>query len=282
MKLRLFLPLIILTYLPLAVYGQNSNWYIDLGAGPAFSGDLAQEGFNFDPFCYPGYLCDSGSVTVENLQPGYRWFYEIPTDLGFAFQVGAGREHGSLRIDLNFRYSSRNLGQIFSQITLLDGSPVPEYDPNSGVISTVTATIGRLKITSVRINTFLDLFPSQGRTFRPYLGIGTGVSRATVTDLYFEERFSCEIPPCKGDISSYDSGQNEDLQDIVLLAGGHAGFEYVLTDKILIGIRFSYTLHQDLSSEGTYFEHKQQNLTNSNNFGNLNLITTMATVRYQL
>ncbi|MCY4158474.1 MAG: hypothetical protein OXF48_02550, partial [Bacteroidetes bacterium] len=219
---------------------------------------------------------------ITEPRSGYRWFYKIPTDPGLSFQVGAGKEHRSLRIDLNLRYSFRNLEQIFNRLTSLDDSPTPEYDPDSGVISTVTATIGRLQVASIRVNTFINLLPSQDRAFRPYLGIGTGVSRATVTDLYFEERFSCENLPCKGDVSSYDSLQDEDLADIVLLASGHAGVEYALTEKFLAGIRFSYALHQTLSSEGTYIEHKVEELTNSTNFSKLNLITTMATVRYRL
>jgi len=135
---------------------------------------------------------------------------------------------------------------MFNMLTLLDGSPAPELDPNSGAISTVTATIGNLQIASIRINTLVNLLPLQGRSFQPYLGLETGVSWATITNLYFEERFSCETTACIDDLSSFDSFHHEDLDDIVLLATGHGGFEYILTHKIVAGIRFSYTLHQDL------------------------------------
>lgn len=266
-------------------YGQVDGWYVELGAGPAFSGDLAQEGFNLDSFCYPGFICcpdlDGCNNNNPNQHSGYRWNYQIPTDPGFAFRAGAGREQGSLRIDLNIQYSARNLQQIFSRIAHLDESPAPQYDPNSGVQVTSIATIGRLRVASLRINTFLDLLP-RGRTFRPYLGMGTGVARAVVTDLYYEERYSCANQPCSGDLSSYDSLQDEDLADVVLLASGHAGFEYTLTEKILAGVRFSYTLLQDFNSQGGYVTHKVENLANTTTFSKLNLFAMMATVRYRL
>lgn len=266
-------------------YGQADGWYVELGSGPAFSGDLAQEGFNLDSFCYPGFICcpdlDGCNTNNPNQQSGYRWNYQIPTDPGFAFRAGAGREQGSLRIDLNIQYSARNLQQIFSRIAHLDESPAPQFDPNSGVQVTSVATIGRLRVASFRINTFLDLLP-RDRTFRPYLGMGTGVARAVVTDLYYEERYSCTNQPCSGDLSSYDSLQDEHLADVVLLASGHAGFEYILTENILAGVRFSYTLLQDFNSQGEYTTHRVENLTNTTTFSKLNLFAMMATVRYRL
>lgn len=255
-------------------HAQTDSWYIEIGAGPTFSGELAQAGFNFDTSCYPGRVgCEPGD--------GYRWYYQIPTDAGFALRVGAGREQGSLRIDANVSYSGQNLEQVFSRITFLDGSDYPAYDPSSGVQSTVTTTLGQLQVSSFRLNTFLSLLP-ETRMFRPYVGVGGGAARGVVTGLYFEERFSCSGPPCKGDLSSYDSLHDEDLSDIVLLAVGHAGFEYTLTSKILAGIRISYTLLQSITGEGSYTEHKIANLALRTTFSEVNLTTVMATLRYRL
>lgn len=269
-----------------AAHGQVESWYVEVSGGPSFSGDLAQEGFNLDPFCYPGHLCcvadqQGCSVTNPDRLPGYRWHYQIPTDPGFALRVGAGREQGRLRIDLNARYSTQNLEQVFSRITDLNGDPTPEFDPASGIIVNTAGAIGQLQVASLRINTFVDLLP-QGHIFRPYLGIGTGVARATVTDVYFEERYSCMDQPCSPDLETYDSLQDEDLRDIVLLAAGHVGFEYVLTDKVLAGVRLTYSLLQNFSSEGEYIEHKLDDLGSTTILSRLNLITTMATVRYRL
>ncbi len=253
---------------------QTDSWYVEIGAGPTFSSELSQAGFNFDTSCYPGRTeCQPGD--------GYRWYYRIPTDAGFAFRVGAGKEQGSLRIDANVKYSSQNLEQVFSGLTFLDGTDYPAYDPSSGVQSTVTTTIGRLQASSFRLNVFLSLLP-ETRMLRPYIGVGGGAARGVVTDLYFEERFSCTGPPCKGDVSSYDSLADEDLSDTILLGVGHAGFEYTLTTKILAGIRISYTLLQSISSEGRYAEHKIPDLASRTTFSEANLTTVMATVRYRL
>lgn len=255
-------------------HAQTSSWYVEIGAGPTFSNELSQAGFNFDTFCYPGWVgCEPGD--------GYRWYYQVPTDAGFAFRVGAGREQGSLRIDANIKYSSQNLEQVFTQITFLDGSVVPPSDPSSGVQSTAIITIGQLRVFSFRLNTFLSLLP-ETRMLRPYISVGGGAARGTITDVYYEDHYSCAGPPCKGDLSSYDSLQDEDLSDIVLLAVGHTGFEYALTNKILAGVRISYTLLQNITSEGVYIKHKIPNLTNSTTFSEANLTTVMATVRYRL
>lgn len=255
-------------------HAQTDSWYVEIGAGPTFSSELSQSGFNFDTSCYPGRTeCQPGN--------GYRWYYRLPTDAGFAFRVGAGKEQGSLRIDANVKYSSQNLEQVFSNLTFLDGSDYPAYDPSSGVQSMVTTTIGRLQVSSFRLNVFLSLLPEL-RMLRPYIGVGGGAARGVVTGLYFEERFSCTGPPCKGDISSYDSLHDEDLSDTILLGVGHAGFEYALANRILAGIRISYTLLQRISGEGTYTEHKIPNLANTTTFSEANLTTVMATVRYRL
>ncbi len=255
-------------------HAQTDSWYVEIGAGPTFSGELAQAGFNFDTSCYPGRVeCAPGD--------GYRWYYRIPTDAGFGFRIGAGREQGSLRIDANVKYSAQNLEQVFSRLTFLDGSDYPAYDPSSGVQSTVTTTLGQLQVSSFRLNTFLSFLP-ETHMFRPYIGVGGGAARGVVTGLYFEERFSCTGPPCEGDPSSYDSLHDEDLSDVILLAVGHAGFEYTLTSKILAGIRFSYTLLQSITGEGSYAEHKIPDLTNRTTFSDVNLTTIMATVRYRL
>ena len=277
MKLRIPLSLLICTILLSDASGQEGSWYIELGAGPALGhSTLSQEGFNFDTTCYPGFVCENISQ-----RRGYRWFYTIPTDPGFAFRVGIGREQGRLRIDLNAQYSSRNLEQNFDRVTLLDGSPAPEFQDISGYKITVNTGIGALQVFSFRINTFMDLLPKD-RTLHPYLGIGTGVSRATITDFYYEERYICEGICFLADPSSYDVLQDEELEDIILITEGHAGLEYALASKFLVGIRFSYALFQSFSSEAEYLEHRVENLTNTNTFSKLNLMTAMATVRYRL
>ena len=276
MTSRFLTSLLILTvFLPTA-HGQDGSWYVELGAGPTFSNNLIQEGFNHDTICHSGYICDHLSQ-----QRGYGQTYQIPVDPGVTFRIGAGREQGRLRVDLNAQYSSQNLGYIFDQISWLDGFPALSPDLDYVVQASVTASIGALRVASLRINTFLNLSP-QDRSFRPYLGIGTGVSRTTITGFYHEERFSCIDPPCDVELSRFDLLQDENLGDTILLTAGHVGLEYVFIDKILVGIRLSYTLFQNFNGEGSYIEHQLDDLTNTTTFSKLNLITTMATVRYRL
>ena len=221
--------------------GQTDFWYFELSTGATLSQELTQEGFNLDPFCYPGHICCPERLGCRNFsadqESGYRWTYRAPADAGGTVRIGVGRAQGRLRVDLSGQLSSQNLEPIFSRIATLDGSPTAAFDPTSGVLSEVNTSLGKLKISSLHASAFLNLFPAD-RTLHPYLGLGVGIARATVTDVFFEEYFSCVALPCKGDLSSYNSYQDTDLLDLVLLASAHAGFEYSLTHKILVGARF--------------------------------------------
>ena len=94
-------------------HAQTDSWYFEFGAGPTFSSELSQSGFNFDTSCYPGRTeCQPGN--------GYRWFYQIPTDPGFAFRVGAGKEQGTL------------VGQNVNPVTDIAGST--KYQRTRGLL----------------------------------------------------------------------------------------------------------------------------------------------------
>ncbi len=285
MKFRALVSVLSLAALLPSAFGQVNSWYLELSAGPSFSGDLTQVGFNFDSYCYPGYLCCVDGVDCPtgfpNQHSGYEWTYQIPTDPGIALQFGVGREQGRLRIDVNGQFSSRNLESIFDQITRLDGSPTPVLDPASGVDIRGGFSIGKLQVASLRINTFIDLL-SPDQRIQPYFGLGTGVARSRVHDIYFEARYSCVTLPCTEDVSTFDTLFDADLEDLVLLTTAHVGFEYSLTGKLLTGIRFSYTLLQDITGEATYLEHKIEDLNSITTFSGVNLMSSVITVRYRL
>ncbi len=285
MKLHVLLSVLSLSILQATAFGQVNTWYLELSGGPALSGDLTQVGFNFDSYCYPGYVCCTDGIGCSNGTPnqqtGYEWTYQIPTDPGISVQIGVGREQGRLRIDLSGQFSSRNLEAVFDQIIRLDGSPTPGLDPASGVDVRGGFSIGNLRVASLRINTFLNLLSSDQR-IRPYLGLGTGAARSRVRDIYFEERYSCVALPCTEDVSSFDTLFDTDLEDLVLLTTAHVGFEYSLTGKLLAGLRLSYTLLQDISGEATYLEHKIEDLGSITTFSKVNLMASVMTIRYRL
>lgn len=61
---------LLITTCSVHVLAQNSEWYVELGAGPAFSNPLKHAGFNGDNICYPTNSC-------ANEPSGYRWWYDL-------------------------------------------------------------------------------------------------------------------------------------------------------------------------------------------------------------
>ena len=264
---------------------QERPWYVELGGGAGLVATIQQVGFNYDDLCYP--------TSVECLpHEGYRWYYELPSDAGIAVHGALGRHLGQLRVEASGAYSSRNLGQTFTAITYLDGTVQPSALVGTGVVETVYTGVGSLNALGVRLNVLYA--PLRGeRTMRPFVGVGAGLSRMTVTGVYFESRFSCESKPCAPGFELYDGLQDEDMSGTNLGLYGYAGFDYLLSDAILAGLRFTAGRSQPFSATGTYIEHPMDRpdvqsrpihgaFTNETEFSDLFLMSVVATVRYNL
>ena len=55
---------------------------------------MKQAGHNRDNICYPNFRC-------SGMPEGYRWFYNLPPDLGTAFEVAVGRDFGDVRVEVS-------------------------------------------------------------------------------------------------------------------------------------------------------------------------------------
>ena len=100
------------------------GWYVSASGGTNWNPVMKQAGHNRDNICYPNFRC---SGTPE----GYRWFYNLPSDLGTAFEVAFGRDFGDVRLEVSVSQRSNNIEQEFTDITFLDGSPIlPNEDSN--------------------------------------------------------------------------------------------------------------------------------------------------------
>ena len=223
------------------------GWYVSASGGTNWNPVMKQAGHNRDNICYPNDLC---SGTPE----GYRWFYNLPSDLGTAFEVAVGRDFGDVRVEVSVSQRSNNIEQEFTDITFLDGSPIlPNEDSN--YTSTNTTRVDALAARTLSLNAYHDFAFAESRVTL-YLGAGLGLSFVELSGLYFSSEYSCISQPCGGrPAAEYNSLQDVDLSDSGLSKQLFAGTDYRLGDKLLLGLKASYSWVDDLVDTSPYEVH---------------------------
>ena len=139
-------------------------------------------------------------------------FYDLPSDLGTAFEVVFGRNFGEVRVEVSVSQRSNNIEQEFTDITFLDGSPIlPNEDSN--YTSTNTTRVDALAARTLSLNAYHDFAFAESRVML-YLGAGLGLSFVKLSGLYFSSEYSCISQPCGGrPAAEYNSLQDVDLSD---------------------------------------------------------------------
>ena len=233
----------------------RSGWYVGGGIGPNWASDIDQEGWNRDPLCYPTDACFDADPIPEI--SGYRWRYDIAASVGAAFELSAGRIFERTRLELSFAQRKNGLDQMFRSITDYEGTPMEERRGGT-VASTTRTSIDNLTVRSLALNAYYD-FPVNDRAhFSPYVGAGLGPVFVKVSGLHF----SNEYADTSGNASTYDpplpfynSRQDADLSDTVLAGHLHAGVDYSLTDKTLLGLKLTYSLMGGMEVRDGYSLH---------------------------
>lgn len=229
---------------------QHSGWYVGVGLGANWLSDMNQDGWNRDTFCYPVDDC-SNKDTIE----GYHWFYDLDADRGSLFELAVGRGFGNVRLELSANRRENDLGQKFTGITYLDGSQILP-DSMSNYTSRSETSIDRLRTQTLQLNAYYD-FPLAHSRVTPYLGVGVGLSDVKLYGLFFRSRHAC-TRGCDAELSppgAYDSWQDEDLSDTVFSMHLHAGADYSLGDRLLAGLKLTYSEVDDMRDTGRYIEH---------------------------
>ena len=79
----------------------------------------------------------------------------------------------------------------------------------------------------------------------------------------------------------YDGRQNEDLTDTVLSAHLHAGLDYRASDKMLLGLKLTYSMVGDMEDvKGDYDFHPVPDLSNFTTISGMNHFSVMLGVKY--
>ena len=252
-----------------------SGWYVGAGAGINKASGIEQAGHNRDNICYPEDDCSH----VGGAPDGYRWYYDLDADEGSAFEVSIGRAMGAFRLELALAQRKNDVEQKFTDITYLDGSrsmarPVSNYS------STTTNRVDDLTTRTLSLNLYYD-FSRPGSRFTPYLGAGVGVSFVELSGVFFEARYSCKDPGSNCDMpEQYDGRQNEDLTDTVLSAHLHAGLDYRVSERMLVGVKLTYSMVGDMEAKGGYDFHPVPDLTNTTEITGMNHFSLMLGVKY--
>ena len=259
-----------------AQQAKPSGWYVGLGLGINKASGVEQAGHNRDNICYPENDC---SHLVNDRPEGYRWYYDLDADDGAAFEISIGRAMGAFRLELALAQRKNDVEQKFTGITYLDGSPTVEKQ-DSNYQSEDDSRADDLTTRTLSLNAYYD-FSLPGSRFTPYLGAGVGVSFVELSGVYFEARYSCKNPAMDCDMpEQYDGRQSEDLTDTVLSAHLHAGLDYRVSEKMLVGVKLTYSMVGDLEAKGDYDFHPVADLTNTTEVSGMNHFSLMFGVKY--
>ncbi len=254
-----------------------SGWYVGASIGINKASGIEQAGHNRDNICYPEDDC---SHLAGGAPEGYRWYYDLDADDGAALEISVGRTFGDFRLELGLAQRKNDVEQKFTDITYLDGARIMAR-PVSNYQSEANASIDDLTTRTLSLNAYYD-FSIAGSRFTPYVGAGVGVSFVELSGVYFEARYSCKNPAMDCDIpEQYDGRQNEDLTDTVLSAHLHAGLDYRASDKMLLGLKLTYSMVGDMEDvKGDYDFHPVAGLSNFTTISGMNHFSVMLGVKY--
>ena len=237
----------------------RSGWYIGATLGLNRANDVDQNGWNRDTFCYPTDACfDLDPIPRVS---GYRWRYNVEPDRGNTFEIAIGRVFHRKRLELSVAQKTNGVNQVFRSVTDFDGVRM-EDRPGGTVASNTRAWIDDLVVRSLSLNAYYDL-PGSGVGISPYLGVGLGAAQVVMAGAHFSndhQETSDSGPVYEPPLSFYNSRQEGDLSDVVPAWSVHAGADYSLGNRTLLGLKLSYSMTGDAEVRGEYSTHPMQSI----------------------
>ena len=135
------------------------------------------------------------------------------------------------------------------------------------------------------LNAYYD-FPGTYRGISPYLGAGLGPAFVEVSGVHFSSEYEdtsgndqAHNPP----LSFYNSRQDANLSNTVLAGHLHAGADYSLNDKTVLGLKLTYSMMGDIEASSGYSRHplheRDSDFPNHNTFTGARYWTLTLTVK---
>ncbi len=260
----------------------RSGWYVGAGIGAGQGSNLDQEGWTLDTFCYPDAACFDQEPVPQGT--GYRWHYDIGLDSGAAFELSAGRFFGRTRLELALAQHRNDTGQMFRDIAYYDGTAIRPR-PGGTVEANGRAMIDRLRVRSLSLDAYYD-FPGAWGAITPYAGAGLGLASVEFANVFYASDYrdtSAAGETYDPPLSFYNSAQNNDLNDRVLVWRLHAGADYNPGDQVWLGLKLTWSATGDFEDMGYYEFHpmhqRDPDLTNTNTFSGTRNWMLMLTVK---
>ena len=187
---------------------------------------------------------------------GYRWRYDIDAAAGAVFEISTGLILNRTRLELSLAQRKNSLDQMFRSITDYDEMAMEERRGCS-VVSNTESSIDTLTVRTLVLNAYYD-FPGTYRGISPYLGAGLGPAFVEVSGVHFSSEYEdtsgndqAHNPP----LSFYNSRQDANLSNTVLAGHLHAGADYSLNDKTVLGLKLIYSMMGDIEASSGYSRH---------------------------
>ena len=229
---------------------RTAGWYIAAGAGASRAALMKQAGHNRDTTCYPDDDC---SHLPGGMPAGYRWSYILHPDVSPAFELAVGRTFHPVRLELSASRRTFDMEQEFTGLSYADGSArVPAQD--SGYASSAMTGVDDLTVHALLLSAYYDV-PLAGSRVTLYLGAGVGLSFAELSGLYYRSRYRCADGAHCRQPERYDGRQGVDLTDTVPSVHAHAGFDYRLSDRLLLGLKLTSSWMDDMRRRDAYSDH---------------------------
>jgi len=211
---------------------------------------------------------------------GFRWYYDVPTDMGPVLSASLGYRWQRLRVAFGITYTARELGHRFAGINFLGDMPVAFSGSSYGSI--VHHDIGDMSARSLTLSLDYRLL-SIGNKLGLYAGAGAGYSLMSFTQIMFLDIYSCDAAlRCDPKPSSLNNVQVADLSDAVLSGHIFAGIGYDLAPRTMLGLEASYNTFANSTGEGEYLIHGVSNLTNETTISKVHNINLVVKLRYML
>ena len=263
---------------------RRSGWYVGGGGGANWASNIAQSGWNLDPFCYPTGACFDLDPRPE--VSGYRWHYDIAAATGPEFELSAGFITNRARVELAFRQKWNDLDQMFLSVTGYDGVAM-EDRVGSTVTSDTSSSIDYLAVRMLTVNVYYDF--TAGSVVSPYLGAGVGPAFVTVAGVRFSDMNTDTAvngavyePP----LSFYNAILDDDLSGTVLAGHLHAGADFRIADRTSLGLKLTYSMLGDIETSGGYDLHAAHafdpDFEHHDTFAGARSLALMFTVKYFL
>ena len=259
-----------------------SGWYIAVGAGASRAAMMKQGGQNDDTTCYPNDDC---SHLPGGVPAGYNWSYILHPDIAPAFELVVGRTFHPVRLELSVSRRTFGMEQEFTGLSYADGSArVPQQD--SGYASTTATGVDDLTVHALLLSAYYDV-PLSGSPVTFYLGAGVGLSFAELSGLRYRSRYGCADEARCRDPERYDGRQDVDLTDTVPSVHAHAGFDYPLGDRLLLGLKLTSSWMDDMRQRDPYADHAVPGMTSFTRISGvsgapINYGTLLLSVKYLL